>query len=147
MGDARSALRGLAELYARGCDRRRPADVAALFVPDGRIAIFNGDPEAGGQLQGELTGRDEIERRLGKLSRYEATTHFLGQQHIDALDDDAGTAATETYCLAHHIGSGVDHIMSIRYLDRFERTGEGWRFRERRLAVDWTLDIPLEGGR
>ncbi len=143
MGDARSALRDLAELYARGCDRRRPADVAALFVPDGRIAIFAGDPQAGGELRSELNGREAIERGLGRLSRYSATMHLLGQQHVDELDEDAGAAAAETYCMAHHLTDGTDRVMAIRYLDRFERSDGEWRFRERRLAVDWTVEVEV----
>ena len=35
-------------------------------------------------------------------------------------------------------GGAIAVLMSIRYLDQFARTPEGWRISERVLAVDWT---------
>lgn len=143
-GDARQALRDLVERYARGADRRMPAEVADLFVPDGRLAIFEGGLS---EARSDLRGRAMIEKALGRLSRYRVTTHLLGQQHVDELDLGRGRAAAETYCMAHHVTDGPparDHLMAIRYLDEFERTSEGWRFLERRLIVDWTADTTIE---
>jgi hypothetical protein len=34
--------------------------------------------------------------------------------------------------------------MSIRYLDRFVRGVDGWRFAERRLIMDWTDKRPSQ---
>jgi hypothetical protein len=44
--------------------------------------------------------------------------------------------------MAHHLGyEGVptrSRVDSIRYLDRYRRGPDGWRFVERRLCFDWT---------
>jgi len=134
-------LRELTERYARAVDRRRPGDVAALFSPEGVLRI-----EHPGRAPTELRGRAAIERALDRLDSYRVTTHVLAQQIVDELDARAGRAAAETYCMAHHIRDGpppYDHLMAVRYLDRFER-GEGrWLFAERHLVVDWTADIPV----
>ncbi|WP_231579220.1 nuclear transport factor 2 family protein, partial [Microbacterium oxydans] len=73
------------------------------------------------------------------ISRYVTTTYLNGQSTI-ALDGD--TAAGETYCLALHVlyegGERVLLTMSIRYLDTFARTDEGWLIQDRQLIFDWT---------
>ena len=142
----RDALRQIVEAYARTVDRRRPQETAELFAVDGVLEIYDGDPEAGGTLQRDRTGREQIAAAMERLSMYEVTTHFLGQ-HMAELDGDHATG--ETYCLAHHITRHADgkrtcYIMSIRYLDDFRRDDDGvWRIAKRRLAVDWTDDRPL----
>jgi hypothetical protein len=40
-------------------------------------------------------------------------------------------------------GGHLDHVMHIRYLDRYRRTADGWRFAERETNVDWTVDQPV----
>jgi len=124
-------------------DRREPDAVAALFCEDGVLAIYEGDPDVVAPDR-VRTGRAEIATALAGMSRYEVTTHFLGQQMVD-VDGDAATG--ETYCMAHHIsevdGARRDKVMAIRYLDRYRRVGGEWKIEERRLAVDWTDDREL----
>jgi hypothetical protein len=143
---ARRDLRDLAERYARGADRRRPADIAELFLEDGRLVIFDGDPADGGTKTSDMHGREAIANAMTRLSRYRVTTHMLGQQHVDHLDLINGEASAETYCLAHHLSGEPtrDRVMAIRYLDRFRLDQGTWRFAERCLAVDWVSDTLLE---
>jgi uncharacterized protein (TIGR02246 family) len=140
----RQALRDLVETYATTADRRQAEATAALFTPQGRLARYDGDPSQG-HLLGERNGRDELARAFAHLARYAVTTHFLGQQRVE-LDGDRATG--ETYCLAHHVtvdddGGRTMMLMSIRYLDDYVRTEEGWRFAQRLLAVDWTEQRPM----
>src|SRR5207237_3310129 len=97
--DDRRALGDLVAAYARGVDRRRPADVAALFCDDGVLAIYDGDPDRVAPTR-ERNGRAEIATALERLEMYTVTTHFLGQQYVDV---DGERATGETYCLAHHL--------------------------------------------
>lgn len=141
----RVALRDLVEAYAHGVDRREPDAVAALFCEDGVLAIYEGDPDRV-EPDRVRTSRREIADALTGLSRYAATTHFLGQQSVQ-LDGDV--ASGETYCMAHHIsdtdGERRDKILSIRYLDRYRRVDSRWHFEERRLVIDWADErvLPL----
>ena len=143
----RLALRQLVEDYARGCDRRQPVAVAGLFTEDGRLIRHREGAEAEPPAS-DTRGRAAIAELIDGLARYEVTTHFLGQQSL-TLDGD--TAQGETYCLAHHVygreGERRNRVMSIRYLDRYRREEPGWRFAERRLAVDWVEDRPLRPNR
>jgi ketosteroid isomerase-like protein len=134
----RVALRELVEAYAHNVDRLDPEAVAALFSDDGVLKIYEGDPE---QVEPARvrTGPREIATALAGLSRYEVTTHFLGQQSVQI---DGDTATGETYCMAHHIthayGERRDKVLSIRYLDRFRRIDARWCIEERVLVVDWS---------
>jgi hypothetical protein len=91
-------------------------------------------------------GAAEIEGPMRRLSRYEVTTHFVGQQSVwfDAADADRATG--ETYCLAHHLhvvdDVRVNDVMSIRYQDEYVREAGRWRFATRTLVVDWTERRP-----
>ena len=135
----RAAIRRLVEGYAHGCDRREPESVAALFTEDGRLEIYEeGDPDLARSAR-VRTGREEIAAALTRLSRYDVTTHLLGQHTVE-LDGDRATG--ETYCMAHHLshvdGARHDHVLSIRYLDGYRRTPDGWLIELRKLAVDWS---------
>jgi len=74
------------------------------------------------------------------LGRYERTMHFVGN-HRAEIDGDDATGIT--YCFAHHISGGADHVMAIRYVDRYRRTPGGWRIAERHLYEDWTEDTTV----
>jgi hypothetical protein len=142
----RIALRRVADDYARHADRREAEQLAALFEQDGVLRIVRRGAEGEPVVR---SGRGEIAVAIAKLSRYEMTFHFVGNQTVDIDGDDA---VGETYCLAHHIvapaadaGSGAgrtDHVMFIRYQDRYRRHGPTWLIVERELQVDWTEDRP-----
>jgi hypothetical protein len=65
--------------------------------------------------------------------------HLLGQHRSELLGRDSGRA--ETYCEASHVFATetgfLNHVVSLRYLDDYSRTGEGWRFVCRRLDFVW----------
>jgi ketosteroid isomerase-like protein len=141
--DDLEALRALVAAYARAADRGQPAALAALFTDDGLLAIHDGDtgsPDGRARVATrERRGRAEIETAITGLARYDVTTHMLGQHTAD-IDGEHATA--ETYCMAHHLtttpGGRHDHVLSIRYLDRFRKVDGTWYFEERRLVIDWT---------
>ena len=134
----REALADLMAAYAHAVDRRQIDDIVALFTDTGRLAIYDGQPGSA-PPRTERFGRPAIATAMAVLDRFDTTTHFLGQQQVSIEGD---RAHGETYCLAHHLsGAPPDRtvmVMSIRYLDQFARTPEGWRISERVLAVDWT---------
>lgn len=143
----RTALRALVDDYARCADRIDGEGLAALFAPDGVLRVCErGNPEPVRQR----TGRAEIAAAIGGLSRYEVTMHLVANHYVD-IDADGTSATGETYCRASHIsaveggppGARTNHVMNIRYLDRFVRLPEGWRIAERELQVEWTEDHAL----
>jgi len=134
----RLAIRGLVDAWAHYADRRKPQQQAELFVPDGTVSVYQGDPAASEPVQ-HLRGHSELAEAFKVLDNYDATTHFNGQTTI-TLDGDR--AAGETYCLAHHLwvenGQRTLLVTSIRYLDTFIRHDGQWLFAERQLIIDWT---------
>lgn len=142
----RQALYELVLRYARGADRRDYTGVGALFVPEGRIAGFRGDPASGTPLY-SLEGRTAIVEGLRGLERFEKTFHQVANHLVEIGDCEA---RGETYCTAHHIyrvaSEPWDRTMAIRYQDRFIRERGGWLFVERLLLIDWEREAPLGKG-
>jgi hypothetical protein len=135
----RSDLRDLVEGYAMTADRRDTPGFAALFTPDAILVIHG----AHGGEQGRYVGRDEIAGIPERLARYDATMHHVTNHRVQLEADSGGDRATgESYCIAHHLqdDSAVDHVLHIRYEDRYLRSDEGWRFVHRDVRVQWIDD-------
>jgi uncharacterized protein (TIGR02246 family) len=131
------ALERLTEEYAHATDRREPDRAASLFTDDGLFTLFMDG--ADGEPTAHYRGRAAITEAVASVSRYDATTHFLGQRSFEV---DGDQARGETYCLAYHVrkklGLQVNVVLAIRYLDQCVRRDGRWLLRERRLVTDWT---------
>src|SRR6202051_1988839 len=133
----RLAIRELVDAYAHCADRRDAKGQMSIFTVDTHFVVYmNAKDPTPSQ---ELHSREALAPVFAELSKYEATTHFVGQSTIFTLTDVRGTA--ETYCLAHHVtvdgGKRRLMIASLRYLDTFVEIDGVWLFAERRLYVDW----------
>jgi hypothetical protein len=133
----RLAIRELIEAYAHCADRRGAKDQMSLFTADTHFVVYMNANDPGPSQ--ELHSREALAPVFAELSKYDTTTHFVGQSTIFTLTDDRGTG--ETYCLAHHVtvdgGKRRLMIASLRYLDTFVKLDGAWLFAERRLYVDW----------
>ena len=139
----RLAIRELVEAYAHCADRRDANGQMALFTADTHFVVYmNAKDPTPSQ---ELHSREALAPVFADLNNYDATTHFVGQRTIFTLTADRATG--EAYCLAHHVtvDDGKRRLMlaSLRYLDTFVKIDGSWRFRERRLYVDWLEERPL----
>jgi SnoaL-like domain len=139
----RLAIRELIEAYAHCADRRDAKGQMSLFTPDTHFVVFmNAKDPTPAQ---ELHSREALAPVFAELNKYDATTHFVGQNTIFSLTSDR--AAGETYCLAHHItvDGGKRRLMlaSLRYLDTFVKLDGAWFFSERLLYVDWLEEREL----
>ncbi|MEJ2407768.1 MAG: nuclear transport factor 2 family protein [Novosphingobium sp.] len=111
-----------AKLVARYANRNDAADweeVAALYAPDGRMARPTA-PDAW------ITGREAI---LAAFNARPARTTRHVCSNVEITVIDATTALGESAMLLF-TGDGQPRVGS--FFDRFVRTGEGWRFAERR---------------
>ena len=115
----------------------------SLFTEDTHFAVYMNakDPRP----SQELHSREALAPVFAELTKYDATTHFVGQSTIFSLTADRATG--EAYCLAHHVtvNDGKRHLMiaSLRYLDTFAKIDGSWLFAERRLYVDWLEERAL----
>jgi hypothetical protein len=132
------AIRDLVDGWARCADRRLRQEQSELFVPEGTVEVYSGDPQTTEPVQ-RIQGRAALAKSFEVLDSYDVTTHFNGQS---AVQVDGDSATGESYCLAHHVwiedGERVLLVLSIRYLDTFVRSDGEWRFSDRKLVIDWS---------
>ena len=129
--------------YARGVDRCDPALVASTYHPDAT--------DDHGGYRGDAAGFVEwVEPTV--MRTFTCTMHKLGNCLIELEGDQA---FAETYAVAHHVlgeaAEPTDMVMGVRYLDRLEDRGEGFKIADRRMSFEWVrqLDVgsqqPLPG--
>ena len=139
----RLAIRELVEAYAHCADRRDANGQMSLFTEDTHFVVYMNAKNPTPSM--ELHSREALAPVFADLNKYDATTHFVGQNTIFTLSADRGTG--EAYCLAHHvtIEGGKRRLMlaSLRYLDTFVKVDSVWLFAERLLYVDWLEERAL----
>ena len=127
------ALRG--EFTDAAMMRDRPR-MAALFTPDGVLRMPN--------VPIELVGRDEIRAGGERLqSRWDI---FVQTTHSGTIQLDGDTATGRAYL--QEIVRTVDGHQGVNYAiyhDRYQRTGDGWKFTERIYEVRYLDTTPLAG--
>lgn len=122
----------LAELAARYCHRIDAGDyagAAALFAPDGILAVPDGRLSR---------GRAAIEAFLTEqLSAYQSTYHYV---HGQVLDGPIGADASGVVdAHAEHAQDGTCVLAGIRYADVYVQGPAGWRFARRDLQIRYFL--------
>jgi ketosteroid isomerase-like protein len=137
----RLELADLAYAYAAALDERDVAAFAALFTEDAHLGVY--DPESDVPLLG-YDGRAQIADAVALLDPYGATMHVVSNHRV-GVDGDEATGVV--YCVAHHstVRDGAPHnlVMTIRYYDRYRRTGDGWRFTHRKIVRFWNELRPV----
>ena len=139
----RLAIRELVDAYAHCADRRDAKGQMALFTADTHFVVYMNakDPKP----SQDLNSREALAPVFADLTRYDATTHFVGQSTILTLNGNRATG--EAYCLAHHVtmdgGRRRLMIASLRYLDTFAKIDGTGLFAERLLYVDWLEERTL----
>ncbi|SEP19864.1 nuclear transport factor 2 family protein [Trujillonella endophytica] len=136
-------LGALSRRYAAAADNGDAAAFAAVFTPDGRLAVHY--PADGDRPSTDLRGTGALTAVPGRLAeRFDRTFHLLGQV---GTEPDGDEATGLVYCLAHHLSrsAGTDLVMFLRYRDRYRRGDDGaWRIAERVGRIEWTETRPVD---
>ena len=134
----RLALRRLVDAWARCADRRLAEEQSNLFVPEGTILNYEGNPDTH-EPHSTIKGRVAIRTALTVLRKFTVTLHMNGQSEVTIQGD---RAIGETYCLAHEFWTESDQrkfqTLGIRYHDQFVRQEQRWYFVERKVIIDWS---------
>ena len=134
----RLALRRLVDAWAHCADRRLAEEQSNLFVPNGTILNYEGDPTTH-EPHSTIKGRTAIRTALAVLNTFTVTLHMNGQSEVMIHGDQA---IGETYCLVHQFTGEKDQrqcqTLGIRYYDQFLRQENRWYFAERKLVMDWS---------
>jgi len=127
------ALRGEFTDAAMMRDRAR---LASLFTPNGALRMPN--------IPAELVGREEIRaggERLQALWEFFVQTTHPGAIQLDG-DTATGRAYIQELARARDGRQGLNYAI---YHDRYQRTGDGWKFTERVYEVRYLDGTPLAG--
>ena len=127
------ALRGEFTDAAMMCDYDR---LALLFTPDGALRM----PD----VPVELVGREQI---LAWRDRREALVdYFVQTTHPGTIQLDGDTASGRAYLHeVIHLRDGSSHLNYAIYHDRYQRTGDGWKFTERVYEIRYLDTTALAG--
>ena len=125
----KAAIRELMMKYARGIDRRDLDLIASGFTPDAHTNYRDGEQQ----------GLEEIVSCLRTgTSRFDRSTHFMGDQEIQISGD---TADVETYAIDYLLypieGKQYQSIGGLRYQDKMVRRDGRWLVQHRSLLIDW----------
>jgi hypothetical protein len=130
-------IRNVLARYCRGIDRIDMDLVRSCYHPD---AI-----DEHGTIGGSVP---KFTEHIGKsLWRHDTTMHFIGNILVEFRSREL--AFSETYCQASHRkkmedGHVHEHVVGVRYCDRFEKRGGEWRIAHRKALMDWAKII--DGG-
>jgi hypothetical protein len=106
---------------AHCADRRLAEQQSNLFVPDGAILNYEGDPNTH-EPHSTIEGRTAIRTALAVLNTFTVTLHMNGQSDVIVQGENA---IGETYCLVHQFteknGERKCQTLGIRYYDKFLR--------------------------
>jgi ketosteroid isomerase-like protein len=125
---AREQIRDLVARYNANGDTGRFPQVRALFLED---AVMRIEPDQ------EYVGIESIMTIFTGTSSNTASSalthvrHFTSTHQID-FDDDSHAAGRLYFAVLTDVG--LDHWG--RYVDRYVKTADGWRFARRSVSVD-----------
>ena len=115
---------------------RDRARLASLFTPDGALRMPN--------IPAEMVGREQIrtagERLQSQWDFFVQTTH-PGMIQLDG-DTATGRAYIQELARTRDGRQGLNYAI---YHDRYQRTGDGWKFTERVYEIRYLDTSPLAG--
>jgi ketosteroid isomerase-like protein len=110
--------------------------VASLFTPDGALRMPN--------VPVELAGWEEIRAWGERVPAF--VDYFVQTTHPGIIQLDGDTASGRAYmCELIRTRDGESQLNYAIYHDRYQRTGDGWRFTERVYEVRYLDTTPLAG--
>ena len=110
--------------------------VASLFTPDGALRMPN--------VPVDLAGRGEIRAWGGPaLAMWD---YFVQTTHPGTIQLDGDSASGRAYIQELiRLRNGHSEVNYAIYHDRYQRTGDGWKFTERVYEIRYLDTSPLAG--
>ena len=128
----RQEIQQLVLRYGFLVDDKRPAEVAALFTADARLATKRG------AVKGD--SRTVIERYFAeRLALLGPTNHFTHGTIVDFVDDDTATGLVGSH--AEIWVNGDPMLAALRYEDSYRRVDGRWLFAERIQGYMYYVDV------
>jgi ketosteroid isomerase-like protein len=110
--------------------------LASLFTPGGTLRMPH--------IHVEAAGREQI-RAWGEQVP-DLVDYFVQTTHPGTIQLDGDTAAGRAYlCELIRLRDGSSELNYAIYHDRYQRTGDGWKFTERVYEIRYLDTSPLAG--
>jgi ketosteroid isomerase-like protein len=118
---------------------------------DGVAELFSHAVWRAEQTGQEARGRHGVRAMYDGVRLYDGTprtTHVMSNLDISVAGDRSSATASCTYTVLQGVtpGEPIEVILTGRYLDRFERADDGWRFTERTILVNQMGDLSRHFG-
>lgn len=132
---AKDEIRELAQLYARGIDRKDMGLLRTLYTDD---AVDNHGAYYSGPVEGYFAFLDM------SLPHMHIGSHNICN-HLISVDGDRATG--EVYAIAWHLvpdgKGGLAHdVQSVRYVDNHRKEAGRWLFARRDVTFDMKMLLP-----
>ena len=126
---ARMAIVELLNCHSRALDRLDASLMKAVYWPSATVDY--------GGFKGEAHVFSDLVMDALR-GQYQLTQHRVTNTVFEFFDDRH--VATESLVFAKHLvlDGTSEMVFSGRYLDRFEREDSNWKFRFRRVVMDWS---------
>lgn len=110
--------------------------LASLFTEDGAIRMPH--------VPAELLGRQVIRTGIERLRGF--TDYFVQNTHPGLIQLEGDTASGRA-CISAlvHMRDGSSHLNYAIYHHRYQRTPDGWKFKERVYEIRYLDTTPLAG--
>lgn len=133
---AKEEIRELALLYCRGVDRKDAALLRTLYTED--ATDTHGDTFDG-------VAEDYVKFLEGAFPHMRYSGHHVCN-HLVSIDGDEGEG--EVYAIAYHIipdgkGGWLEDFGCVRYIDRYRKEDDRWRFAQRVVSYDLRSQRPF----
>ncbi len=129
-------LNQLAYRYAAAVDARDVESFVDVFHPEAQMRVYRPGEEAPFTVVEGTEQLRGVPEAMGR--RYTRTAHLM-TNHLVSVDGD--TASGTVLCTARHLHSndagGVDLVIVIRYVDRYQRRRGSWRIADREIRFLW----------
>ena len=132
----RAAVTEVLYSYARLVDGRDFAAAAELFTDDCVAEYGIRETEI---MRSSAAVADWLASQLRDGS---ASSHHISNVQVSFPDADHAEATCYVYAWHRMPGAAADPIVLARYVDRLERTPDGWRIAHRRLLGHGLIDFP-----
>lgn len=133
----RQEITELIHAYCERFDRNDPAGVAALFTPEATIDYNPDTPTITGTELGSIIA-------TGLADTFAATSHHVSNITITLENDDSARSLCYLDAWHRYHGDAPDGYLWGRYLHRYRRTEDGWRFTALVLQAAGTIDFHRE---
>lgn len=123
------SIRDLARRYAHGVWSSDVEGVVALFTEDGEMDPGNDEP---------IRGREAIRKVYGRMIGAQGFQPFV-HNHVICLDGDQATGVC--YLDLRAVADDQSLIGAGYYVDSYVRVEQGWKFKSRRLRMNFLVPI------